>query len=110
MLAWLVGASYTIGPVIVGTSYFEDDSAGNITASALGSQLHEVGLAAGGTCSIAPGLALFLAYLYGERRQNGFNFITGMNVTNGTRGTPPDYTLHNKVTSQVIGTGLSFAW
>ena len=110
MSAWLVGASYTIGPVIVGAQYFVDDSAGNIASSARGNQLHEVGFAAGGTYSIAPGLALFLEYAYGERRQNGFNFITGTNIDSGPRGTPQDYTQHNKVTSQVIGTGISFAW
>jgi outer membrane protein OmpU len=110
MSGWLVGASYTVGPLIVGASYFVDDSAGDITSSALGNQLHEVGLAAGGTYSIAPGLALFFEYAYGERRQHGYNFITGTNVSSGPIGTPQDYTQHNKVTSQVIGTGISFAW
>jgi hypothetical protein len=117
MSAWLVGASYTVGPVIVGASYFVDDSVGNFTAESIGgNQLHEVGLAAGGTYSIAPGLALFLSYVYGERRQHGFNFIAGTNATSTTTsgastvGTPLDYRLHNKVTTSVIGTGISFAW
>jgi hypothetical protein len=114
--AWLVGGSYTIGPVIVGASYFSVDSTGDYTSSLLGGQRHEIGLAAGGTYSIAPGLALFVDYLYGERRQHGFNFISGTNAASakggvGTlTGTDADYTFHNKVTAQVIGTGISFAW
>ena len=110
MSAWLVGASYTVGPLIVGASYFVDDSNGDTLSSQNGSQLHEVGLAVGGTYNISPGLALFVDYLYGERRQHGFNFISGNNAGVALAGTQADYTLHNKVTSQVIGTGISFAW
>ncbi len=99
--AWLAGASYTIGPVIVGASYFVDDSTGDLASSLRGSQLHEVGLDAGGTYSLAPGLALFLDYAYGERRQHGFNLITGVSG---------DYVNHNKTTAQLISIGTSFAW
>ncbi len=107
--AWLAGISYTIGPVIVGASYFDVNSTGDFNQSIRGSQLHEVGLDVGGTYSIAPGLALFLDYGYGERRQNGFNFIAGTDATSGGTG-PASNSLHNKVTSQLISIGTSFAW
>jgi hypothetical protein len=107
--AWLAGASYTIGPVIVGASYFSVDSTGDINQSVLGSQLHEVGFNAGGTYSVAPGLALFLDLEYGERRQNGFNFIAGTDSTSSATGYASNL-LHNKVTTQLISIGTSFAW
>ncbi|HUC16886.1 MAG TPA: hypothetical protein VMA37_04260, partial [Acetobacteraceae bacterium] len=46
------------------------------------------GAAAGATYAVAPGLALYLSYLYGQRHQIGFNFNTGLPGTanNNTRG------------------------
>ncbi len=98
--AWIVGASYTLGPVIVGASYFDFVNAGNTTESAFGRQRREQGIAAGGTYSVAPGLSLFASYLYGQRKQNGFNFVTGV------AGDPN----HNRMTSQAFVLGTSFAW
>jgi len=97
--AWIVGASYTLGPVIVGASYFDFVSAGNAVLSATGRQRRAQGIAAGGTYSVAPGLSLFASYLYGVHKQNGQNFVTG------TLG--PD---HNRMTSQAFVLGTSFAW
>jgi len=99
--AWLVGTSYTFGPVIVGASYFEYKSTGDLTQTLSGRQRLETGLNVGGTYSLAPGVALFAEYLYGQRRQHGFNFIT--NTTN-------DFTNHNKVTSSVISLGTALSW
>jgi hypothetical protein len=107
--AWLAGVSYTIGPVIVGASYFSVDSTGDFNQSLRGNQLHEVGFDAGGTYSLAPGIALFLDYGYGERRQGGFNFIAGTDSTSSGTGEASNL-LHNKVTSQLIAIGTSFAW
>ena len=33
-------------------------------------------MAAGATYSVAPGLALSLTYVWGERRENGYDFLT----------------------------------
>ncbi|MDQ2765377.1 MAG: porin [Pseudomonadota bacterium] len=107
--AWLAGVSYTIGPVIVGANYWVDDSTGDINQSVRGSQLHEIALDVGGTYSLAPGLALFLDYGYGERRQHGYNFISGQDSTSTATGSASS-TLHNKVTAQIIAIGTSFAW
>ena len=112
--AFIVGASYTIGPVIVGAhvlrSYSQGDQATATNRSifgaplaaggVLGGQRVETGVAAGGTYSLAPGVSLFASYIYAERKQNGYNFITGTS-NNG---------LNNKVNGQVFAIGTSFAW
>ena len=105
--AWLVGGSYTIGPVIVGAHYFNYLNSGDLGNAALGRRRLEQGFAAGGTYSIAPGVSLFLSYLWGERRQNGFNFITGQGVT---AANPNGNPYNNKVESQLISLGTAFSW
>jgi len=112
--AYIIGTSYTIGPVIVGAHYMKSTSMGDQATATnrsltgvpvalggvLGGQRVETGFAAGGTYSLAPGLSLFASYLYEERKQNGYNFITGAsnNASN------------NKVNGQVFAIGTSFAW
>jgi hypothetical protein len=81
-LAFLVGTSYAVGPVIVGASVLNTDRAGNyaqdLPGAANGSvgRMHEVAAAIGGTYGWAPGAALSLTYLYGERHQRGVNLFT----------------------------------
>ncbi len=112
--AFIIGTSYTIGPVIVGAHYLKSISQGdqqtatnrnangvpNALGSVIGGQRAETGFAAGGTYSLAPGLSLFASYIYEQRKQNGYNFITGQsnNANN------------NKVNGQVFAIGTSFAW
>ncbi len=105
--AALVGASYTIGPVIVGAHYLYYKSAGDISNAANGRIRREQGVAAGGTYSLAPGVSLFLSYLYNERKQNGYNFITGQGVS---AATPAGNAFSNKVTSSLISLGTAFSW
>ncbi|MGI4951213.1 MAG: porin [Janthinobacterium lividum] len=105
--AWLVGASYTIGPVVVGAHYLDFKSAGDIGNAALGRQRREHGLAAGATYSVAPGVSLFLSGLWSERKQNGFNFNTGQGVS-ATAVAGNAYS--NKVTSSIVSIGTSFSW
>jgi predicted porin len=103
----LVGASYTIGPVIVGAHGLYNKSAGDLGNANFGRQRTELGIGAGGTYSLAPGVSLYLSYLYNERKQNGYNFLTGAGVTAGNAaGT----TANNKVTSQLISLGTAFSW
>ena len=112
--AWNVGASYTFGPFIVGASYFNYFSPGaarqtNFTSiglptnNGIGHQ-REQGAAAGGTYSIAPGAALFLSYLWGEKHATGYDFIVGSASPATARG------LHNTVNSQALVLGTSFTW
>ena len=109
--AWLGGASYTVGPMIVGASYFVSESAGDVGNAYFGRQRKEQGIAAGGTYSLAPGVSLFLSALWGERKQNGFNFITGGGVTNGINGTgSAGNTANNKVTVSAVSLGTAFSW
>lgn len=105
--ALLIGASYTAGPLIVGAHYLYNKSAGDVANAYFGRIRKEQGIAAGATYSLAPGLALFASYLYGERKQNGYNFITGQGVTTGS---PGGNAFSNKVTSQVFAVGTGFSW
>ena len=105
--AILIGASYTAGPVVVGAHYLDYQSSGDLGNAFFGRQRREHGVAAGGTYTIAPGLAVFLSYIYNERRQNGFNFITGQGVS---AAAPTGNGFSNKVTSSYISLGTSFTW
>ena len=100
--AYAAGASYTIGPLIAGVQFFHYDSAGN---SYMGygngvGQLRERGLAAGGTFTLAPGVSLFLDYLWGDRHENGYDLLN--NVAN-TR-------VNNQVNDQGVGFGTQLRW
>ena len=112
--AVIVGASYTIGPVIFGAHALRSQSQGDqqtatnrtgtgaalAAGSVLGGQRVESGIAAGATYSLAPGVSLFASYLYQERKQNGFNFISGAS----------NNAANNKTTAQVFAVGTGFAW
>ncbi len=103
----LVGFSYTFGPAIVGAHYLYNKSAGDVNNAFFGRTRTEQGIAAGATYSLAPGLSLFASYLYGERKQNGYNFVTGQGVSATTPGGNP---FSNKITSQVFAVGTGFSW
>jgi len=105
--AWLAGASYTIGPFIMGAHYLSYISAGDVQSALRGRQRREDGIAAGATYSLAPGLSLFLSYIWTQRKQNGFDFATG---ATSTTALPNGVNTHNKVTAQVIGVGTGFSW
>jgi predicted porin len=114
--AWTGGASYTFGPAILGASWVVTDSAGaysysaapTIAASAetkgLG-QRHEEGLNAGGTLKVAPGLGVFLTYLWDERKQSGYDFVNS-EIDAGTA----DPTANNKIRAQALTLGTSLTW
>ena len=105
--AILGGFSYTVGPVVVGAHYLNYKSAGDIGNAVQGRERREQGVAAGATYSLAPGLSLFASYVYNERKQNGFNFVTGQGVT---AAAPQGNGFSNKVTSQVFAIGTGFSW
>ena len=117
--AFAATASYTIGPVIFGAvvseSWYQGNQQAATNASATGvsllvpggvrgGQRRDIGVAAGATYSLAPGVALFLSYLWSEARQRGVNQVTGgVNV-----GLASD--VHNKLDQSVLAIGTSFAW
>jgi predicted porin len=114
--AWTAGASYTFGPAIVGASWVSTDSAGAYSYSAAATpaasavtpglgQRHEAGLNAGGTLKVAPGLGVFLTYLWDERKQSGYDFVDSEIVAGGD-----DPTLNNKIRAQALTLGTSLTW
>jgi predicted porin len=74
--AWLLGAQYANGPIVVGASWFDYSSQGSPLTVGI-AQRREQGLAVGGTYNLAPGLSLLASYLYGTRHQGDFDFATG---------------------------------
>ena len=114
--AWSGGASYTFGPAILGATWVSTDSPGAYSYSAaptpaasevtkgLG-QRHEAGLNAGGTLKVAPGLGVFLTYLWDERKQSGYDFVNSA-IDAGT----DDPTLNNKIRAQALTLGTSLTW
>jgi predicted porin len=73
-LAWVAGLAYGNGPYTVGASWYSFDSEGS--AAGTGNR-QEYGLAIGGDYTVTNGLDFYLEYLYGVRKQAGFNFETG---------------------------------
>jgi predicted porin len=85
-VAWLVGAQYARGPLVVGASWYDYTSQGSPLTVGI-AQRREQGFAAGVTYNLAPGLAIMASYLYGTRHQGDFDFVTGKaaNTNNNTR-------------------------
>ncbi len=102
---YIIGASYVAGPVVLGASFYDGQSAGSYfpgaTYTVAGKKvaeartLTEYGAAAGANYVISPNLSLFLQYLYGHKQQIG---NTGF-VTNNKDGQV-----------QAIGAGGTFKW
>jgi predicted porin len=105
--AFLVGASYTVGPFVVGAHYLNYVHAGDIGNAVLGRQQREQGVGYGGTYSVAPGVSLFLSGIWQERKQNGYNFNTGQGVS---AAAPAGNPYNNKISSNLISIGTSFSW
>ena len=117
--AYNATVSYTIGPVIFGVSFLESWYQGNqqsatnrsatgvsltVPGGVTGGQRRDLGFAAGGTYSLAPGVALYLSYIWNESRQLGYNQVT--NTSNVGLATDA----HNKLDGSVLAVGTSFAW
>lgn len=95
---WTIGAQYTFGPFVVGAHYFDSETAGNQVATT--GKRDRQGVAVGGTWNIAPGLAMFLEYLWGEVKEGNVNLLTGAAGS----------ALNNKVDVNVVSLGISFQW
>ena len=66
----------------------------------LGGQRMDQGVAAGGTYSLAPGVSIFLSYVWAAARQNGYNLLAG--TSNNAN--------NNKLTQSAYVIGTAFAW
>ncbi len=104
--AWIVGASYTIGPVIFGASWLDYIHPNGQVPSATVGSMREQGAAAGLTYSLAPGVSLLASYLWGEQKQGGVNLAA--NSVNAAGAFPAG--LNNKIHEQILAVGTSFAW
>ena len=100
--AWIAGATYTVGPLIFGASWIDYVSQGDNTLINV-SQRREQGAAAGATYSLAPGIAIFLSYIWDQRKQSGFNFITG--ADSGATATA-----NNRIRAQALAIGTGLSW
>lgn len=111
-VAWMLGAQYAVGPLIVGASFFRTTQTGDIPggvdagsgaiitpAGLTTGQQQNDGIAAGGTYTLVPGVNLFVDYLYGIREQGGYDFETG-----------DAGTANNRVQSQLFGVGTQIQW
>jgi hypothetical protein len=114
-LGYTFGASYAFGPYVVGASYIDYRSAGSrvgggpsVQSPLVGNGRNEWGIAAGGTWNFAPGMNVFLSYLYGHRHQGGVDLLSGV-TSSGTSSSGFVYT-HNNVQAQGVEIGSAFRW
>jgi len=109
--AWLVGGSYAFGQFIVGASYFDFQYAGSQTRAnnAFVGQNRDFGFAAGGTWTFAPGMNVFLDYLYGQRNAGNVNLLTGTAGTTAATGAGGQR-LNNHTQAQGLMIGTAFRW
>jgi len=103
-LSYIVGASYVLGPIVLGGSIYEGQSAGSNYPGATytvgvikrkeARTLTEVGGALGANYVISPNLSLFTQYLYGHKQQIGnTGFVNDKDAQ-----------------VQAIGAGATFKW
>jgi len=111
--AYIAGLSYTVGPVIVGASFFQYNFAGNSNSTALSTrgsatlspigEERDRGIAAGGTYTITPGVSLFVSYVYGDKKENGYDLINGAQSVRGSNQ-------GNTTRAQALGSGFNIRW
>jgi len=104
--AYIIGASYTVGPIIMGTSFFQNmyaNHTGTTATARLVGQERDRGWAAGATYTVTPGVSFFLSGVYGEKQENGYDIIDGaQSLTNPKFG--------NNTRAQAVGTGIQVKW
>jgi len=100
--AYIIGASYVIGPYVVGASYFNSQSNGGYVpgGKVIARTLSEYGVAVGANYVISPNLSLFTQYMYGHRHQPGNTF--------GVTQVPSNTSGNSQ--GQVIGVGATIKW
>ena len=96
--AWVAGATYTVGPLIFGGSWIDYTYQGNLAQTGI-SQARDQGAAAGATYALAPGVSLFLSYIWDQRKQGGVNIATNTVSPTG-----------NKLRAQALALGTGLSW
>jgi len=109
--AYIVGASYSVGPLIVGASFDQINNAGSSgplgTAVATVGQYRARGVAVGSTYTLAPGVSLFTSYVYGDQKENGVNLVGDSTTIAGPGG---NNLAHNQVRGQGLFAGTFVRW
>ncbi len=101
------GITYRNGPVTLGIQSAVVESQGSNSLTGI-SQRHEWEIAFGGNYNVAPGLFLTGEYMYTQRHQGGFDFITGANGA-GATGVPGTAGWKAGITRDTHGQGFLFA-
>ncbi|MDD2875971.1 MAG: porin [Acidiphilium sp.] len=105
-LDWLISAEYNAGPVTVGGYYFSNQSAGNpLAARGVARTEQDNGVAVGANYAITPNIGLFVTYVYGQRKQYGFDF-----ANNSTVGAATYNAAYDRTHTQAIGAGAALKW
>ena len=107
-IAVIGGASYAIGPVIVGFHYFDYFSPGSktgFTNPVVGNR-HEFGVAVGTTYQLTQGVLLFASGLYGGRHEKGVDLLSG--AVSAVGG--PTVTTNNNTRAVAGLLGTMFKW
>jgi outer membrane protein OmpU len=97
--AWIGGAEYAIGPLLVGAAYYQFQYAGTVGAV---TARRDSGVQIGANYNIAPGLQVIAEYLWGNSRQNAVN----------AAGTEPSSVPGSRYyyQEQDVGIGLQLRW
>jgi outer membrane protein OmpU len=97
--AWIGGAEYAIGPLLVGAAYYQFQYAGTVGAV---TARRDSGVQIGANYNIAPGLQVIAEYLWGNSRQNAVN----------AAGTEPSAVPGSRYyyQEQDVGIGLQLRW
>jgi hypothetical protein len=104
-MTFSVGASYAVGPFIVGASFINESFQGAWNGNAqtgaqntLGLE-HDIGVSAGASYDWAPGSTLYVDYLWGTRHQANHDFFANATGTS-----------NNNTRAQGLVIGQNFRW
>jgi len=75
--AFIGGAEYTMGTVIVGFHYINEIVPGGYVAATPKNGEHEIGFAAGAAWDYAPGAIAYGTFIWGQKHQSGFDLLNG---------------------------------
>lgn len=97
--AWLINVLWTSGPYDIGATYYQFDDQGAVALTGI-SQQHQNAFGLGGDYQVSPGLRFFFEYLYGQRHQGSFNYVSGAAGSS----------LNNNVHTQAFMVGTQVGW
>jgi len=102
---YIIGASYVLGPYVLGASFYDEQSSGAYIPGSrtIGRTLSEYGAAIGGNYVIGPNLSLFAQYEYGHKHQVGASYA--VSAATGAYKVPL-----NNLQVEALAAGLTLKW